>query len=156
MRRRRGSQRADFRFTRRDVRAWTTWGDTVLKKHLGRLEDMEYLAAHRGGRGQSFVYELVFAPGEDPSKARLPGLISAYGKDVYDEKKSPLNDEKSHPEEEKSPSGRPQVAGVSRGGRTTPGPITTGIPGSFLPVAAKTHVNGAAENHGPDVVTAQS
>jgi DNA primase catalytic core len=144
-------ERADFRFTRRDVRAWSAWGDTVLKKHLGRLEDMEYLAAHRGGRGQSFVYELVFAPGEDPSKARLPGLI-----DIYDGKKSPLDDEKSHPEEKKSPNGRPQVAGVSRGGRTTPGPITTGLPDAFPTVSAKTHINGAAENHGPAVVMSQS
>jgi hypothetical protein len=48
-------ERSDFRFSRRDVRAWAAWGDTVLKKHLGRLEDMEYLLAHRGGRGQSFV-----------------------------------------------------------------------------------------------------
>jgi DNA primase catalytic core len=144
-------ERADFRFTRRDVRAWSAWGDTVLKKHLGRLEDMEYLAAHRGGRGQSFVYELVFAPGEDPSKARLPGLI-----DIYDRKKSPIDDEKSHPAEKKSPTGRPQVAGVSRGGRTTPEPITAGLPGAFPAVSAKTHVNGAAENHGPVVAAAQS
>lgn len=144
-------ERADFRFTRRDVRAWSSWGDTVLKRHLGRLEDMEYLAAHRGGRGQSFVYELVFAPGEDPSKARLPGLI-----DMYDRKKSHLNDEKSPPAEEKSPSNRPQVAGVSRGGRTTPEPITTGLPAAFPAVSAKTHINGAAENHGPVVTATQS
>jgi DNA primase catalytic core len=137
-------ERADFRFTRRDVRAWSAWGDTVLKKHLGRLEDMEYLAAHRGGRGQSFVYELVFAPGEDPSKARFPGQIG-----IYDEKKS-------HPGEEKSPSGRPQVAGVSRGGRTTPELITTGLPVAFPAVSAKTHINGAAENRGPAVVMSQS
>ncbi len=65
----------DFRFTRRDVRAWYGWGDTELKIHLDRLEEMEYLAAHRGGRGQSFVYELVFAPGEDLEGA-VPGLIA--------------------------------------------------------------------------------
>ena len=43
--------------------------------HLGRLEEMEYLLVHRGGRGQSFVYELVFERGENPLKPRLPGLI---------------------------------------------------------------------------------
>ena len=53
-------ERSDFRFSRRDVRAWSRWGDTVLKKHLARLEDLEYLLAHRGGQGQSFVYELLF------------------------------------------------------------------------------------------------
>ena len=28
------------------------------KLHLHRLEELEYLLVHRGGRGQSFVYEL--------------------------------------------------------------------------------------------------
>ena len=97
-------ERSDFRFSRRDVRAWTGWGDTVLKKHLGRLEDLEYLLVHRGGRGQSFVYELLFDSGADPSQPRFPGLI-----DVYDLKQSPLRDGKS-------PSSRPPsregVAGV--------------------------------------------
>ena len=47
-----------FRFSRRDVRDHTGWGHTQLKIHLHRLEEMEYLAIHHGGRGQSFVYEL--------------------------------------------------------------------------------------------------
>jgi len=33
------------------------------------------LLAHRGGRGQSFVYELVFARLADSGKPTLPGLI---------------------------------------------------------------------------------
>jgi hypothetical protein len=107
-------ERADFRFSRKDVRGWTQWGDTVLKKHLGRLEDMEYLLVHRGGRGQSFVYEL------------LPGLT-----DGYDEKKSSL-------EEEKSPLSRPQVAGVSWGGRPHETRMNTGANGIF----ARKPVNG--------------
>jgi DNA primase len=112
-------ERSDFRFSRRDVRAWAEWGDTVLKKHLGRLEDLEYLLAHRGGRGQSFVYELAFVRGENPSKPRLPGLI-----DVYDLKKS-------HLETEKSPSSRPQVVGMSRGGRPHETRMNTGANGDF-------------------------
>jgi DNA primase len=98
---------ADFRFSRKDVRGWTQWGDTVLKKHLGRLEDMEYLVVHRGGRGQSFVYEL------------MPGPMQG-----YDEKKSPL-------EEEKSPLSRRQVAGMSRGGRPCETLVNTGANGIF-------------------------
>ena len=97
-------ERSDFRFSRRDVRAWAQWGDTVLKKHLGRLEDMEYLLAHRGGRGQSFVYELVFERGENPLKPQLPGLIN-----VYDLKKAHLEGDKSRP-------CRPQVVGMARDG----------------------------------------
>ena len=35
--------------TRRDVRDFTNWGNTQLKVHLGRLVEMEYVLAHRGG-----------------------------------------------------------------------------------------------------------
>ena len=117
-------ERADFRFSRKDVRGWTQWGDTVLKKHLGRLEDMEYLLVHRGGRGQSFVYEL------------LPGLT-----DGYDKKKSPL-------EAEKSPLSRPQVAGVSRGGRPHETRMNTGANGVF----PRKPVNGTDTGVGPNPV----
>jgi hypothetical protein len=96
-------ERADYRFSRKHVRAWTSWTDSTLKRHLARLEDMEYLVAHRGGRGQSFVYELAYEPGPDPSKPRLPGLIH-----VYDLEKSGVNEKKSAP----SPG---QVRGVSGG-----------------------------------------
>ena len=67
-------ERADFRFSRRDVRGITGWGDTQLKMHLDRLEELEYLLVHRGGRGQSFVYELAFAQ-SDGGRPVLPGLI---------------------------------------------------------------------------------
>jgi DNA primase len=64
-------ERSEFRFSRKNVRAWTAWTDSTLKRHLARLEDMEYLVVHRGGRGQSFVYEMVFQPGENPSKPQI-------------------------------------------------------------------------------------
>jgi len=68
-------ERADYRFSRRDVRAYTGWGDTQLKIHLHRLEELEYLLIHRGGRGQSFVYELMFVRSSDGGKPVLGGLI---------------------------------------------------------------------------------
>ncbi len=68
-------ERADYRFSRRDVREVTGWGDTQLKMHLQRLEELEYLLVHRGGRGQSFVYELAFASEGDGGKPVLAGLI---------------------------------------------------------------------------------
>jgi DNA primase len=147
-------ERSDFRFSRRDVRARTGWGDTQLKFHLHRLEELEYLLVHRGGRGQSFVYELLYERGGEDGRAVMPGLIDV-DRLRYDGKKSGSGGEKSGSEGEKSGSGRPQVGGMSGGGRGASTPITTGLPGVFLPVAAKTHVNGAAENHGPAVVTAQ-
>ena len=52
--------RTDHRFSRRDIREFTGWGHTQLKVHLKRLEELEYLLIHRGGRGQSFVYELLY------------------------------------------------------------------------------------------------
>jgi hypothetical protein len=39
----------------------TRWGETQLRIHLDRLVALEYLLVHRGGRGQSFVYELLCA-----------------------------------------------------------------------------------------------
>ncbi len=68
-------ERPDYRFSRRDVRAFTGWGDTQLKVHLQRLEELEYLLIHRGGRGQSIVYELMFTRPADGGKPVLGGLI---------------------------------------------------------------------------------
>jgi len=68
-------KRADYRFSRRSLRETTRWGDTQLKIHLARLVELEYLLVHRGGRGQSFEYELVF-DGEIAGDARhASGLI---------------------------------------------------------------------------------
>ena len=104
-------ERTDFRFSRKDVRAFTKWSDSQLKRHLHRLEELEYLLVHHGRRGQSLVYELVFEGQGDSGKPMLPGLIeieklTGYG---YDAKKSGL-------EGEKSGSSLPQVRGVSGGG----------------------------------------
>ncbi len=70
-----GVAREDLRFSRRDVRSATGWHNSQLAIHLARLVDLEYLLVHRGGRGQSFVYELMWAgEGKDGSRF-LPGLI---------------------------------------------------------------------------------
>jgi DNA primase catalytic core len=65
--------RTDFRFSRKDVRAWTEWTDSTLKRHLARLEDLEYLVVHRGGRGQSFVYEIAVESSANSSRTMLGG-----------------------------------------------------------------------------------
>ena len=52
--------RCDYRFTRRQAREYTATGNTQLRLHLDRLVEMEYLVVHRGRRGQSFVYELLY------------------------------------------------------------------------------------------------
>ena len=69
------SQRqADFRFSRRALRDAIGWGDTQLRIHLERLVALEYLLVHRGGRGQSFVYELVY-DGDGGDTPHLSGLL---------------------------------------------------------------------------------
>jgi DNA primase len=74
--------REEFRFSRKDVREYTEWGNTQLKVHLHRLEDLEYLIVHRGGRGQSFVYELNWSGSEGeksgPGRPQV-GRVSATG-----------------------------------------------------------------------------
>ena len=67
--------RAQYRFSRRAVRESTRWGDTQLKIHLARLIELEYLLVHRGGRGQSFEYELLYDGAGSGDAAHVSGLI---------------------------------------------------------------------------------
>jgi DNA primase catalytic core len=69
-------QRSDYRFSRRDIREFTDWGNTQIRVHMDRLTEMEYLIAHRGGRGQTFLYELLYDGKEKDDKAHLNGLIN--------------------------------------------------------------------------------
>jgi DNA primase catalytic core len=55
-----GITRTDFRFSRRDVQLFTNWSPSQVAVHLSRLQEMEYLLAHRGRNGQGFVYELLY------------------------------------------------------------------------------------------------
>jgi len=67
--------RCDYRFSRRDVRAFCGWSYEQVRVHLERLVNLEYLLVHTGGRGQSFVYELLFDGDLDEGKPHLMGLI---------------------------------------------------------------------------------
>jgi hypothetical protein len=69
----------DVRFTRRAVREHAGWSDFQVRTHLARLVDLEYVLVHRGGRGQSFVYELLWTHPDtnegEPTGRLLPGLV---------------------------------------------------------------------------------
>jgi len=67
--------RAAHRFSRRTVREYTGLSDTQLRVHLDRLVELEYLLVHRGMRGQSFVYELLFDGAVASEAPHLSGLI---------------------------------------------------------------------------------
>jgi len=73
-----GLDRGNYRFSRRQVRERTGWGDTQLRVHLGRLIELEYVLAHRGRQGQGFLYELVYVSRSDAGPF-LPGLVDADG-----------------------------------------------------------------------------
>ena len=53
-------ERADFRFSRREVREALGLSYEQIRVHLDRLVSYEYLWVHRGMRGQSYVYELAW------------------------------------------------------------------------------------------------
>jgi DNA primase catalytic core len=134
-------ERMDFRFSRRDVRQYTGWGNTQLKTHLRRLEELEYLLVHHGGRGQSFVYELLFERQSDSGKPMLPGLIeieklTGYS---YDTKKSGQNGQWSG-------SSRPQVGGMSGGGRGEESPVLARRNGDFRRNQEKSTTRDPREN----------
>jgi len=71
-----GMQQADFRFSRRQVRDLTGWGNTQLGIHLARLVDMEYLFEHGGRRGQTSGYELAYGGEGDHGQSFLMGLLN--------------------------------------------------------------------------------
>jgi DNA primase len=127
------------RFTRRQVREGSGWGDTQLKVHLARLVDLELVLAHRGERG-GFAYELSWRGEGGDGTAFLPGLIDPATLTTA----SPASDQgpgstadpatgpgsgsvpgrtydgsRSGPGASRSESGRPPVGGRSGPGRTT-------------------------------------
>lgn len=53
-------EQTHFRFSRKDIRHLCGWSETQVRVHLQRLVSMEYVLVHRGGRGQSFDYELLY------------------------------------------------------------------------------------------------
>ncbi len=87
------------------MRAFTGWGNTQLKIHMKRLEDMEYVPVHRSGRGQAFVYELLFSQESMHGQHHLTGLI--------DPETLQCDAKWSGQNKEPPGLGRPQVGGVS-------------------------------------------
>jgi DNA primase catalytic core len=67
-------QRDEFRFTRKEVRDITRWGDTQLKLYFAKLVELEYLIAHSYGRRQACTYELMY-DGKGDEQPHLMGLL---------------------------------------------------------------------------------
>ena len=103
--------REAVRFTRRELREVSGWGDTQLKLHLSRLEDYEYLILHR--QGTRYGYELAFDGDVSTSAPQLVGLLDVAG--LRDRGTTP---DRSGSAGDRSGLGRPPVGAVSVGGRS--------------------------------------
>ena len=101
-----------YRFSRKQVRDYCGWGNTQLKIHLSRLEDMEYLKVYGGGRGNTISYELLYNGEGHSEQPFLMGLI-----DTNKIKKLTLDAKKSGRENEKAGLSRGQVAPKSESSR---------------------------------------
>ena len=102
-----------FRFSQREVRENTGYGNTQVKMHLRRLEELEYVIAHRQLRGQTFSYELAYDGKGKDGKPFFHGLLNIEilkQKYNYNQNRSGLNPDLSA-------SSRPQVMPLSGPGR---------------------------------------
>ncbi len=126
--------RADFRFSRRDVRAYSGWSDFQIKVHMMKLTELEYLLPHRGGRGSSFEYELVF-DGDGGDAPRLFGLL--------DVQSLGYDGEKEHPKPKLAGSSSPQVdakLALCCAHESAQEPHESGIPANSTESATKTRL----------------
>lgn len=68
-------RRSDVRFTRSDVRRVSSLSETQCRIHVERLIALEYVLVHRGTRGQSFEYELLYDGQGGNGSPFVAGLI---------------------------------------------------------------------------------
>ena len=102
---------ADYRFTRREVRRHTGWSDFQVRTHLARLAGLEYVLVHHGGRGQSFVYELLYdGKGQDGSPFLMRLLDVAELSREYDGKNEHPGPDPEHPDGSNEHASSPQRA----------------------------------------------
>jgi DNA primase catalytic core len=116
-----GMEQSDYRFSRREVRNHSGWTDFQVKKHMTRLQELEYVLVHRGRRGQSFVYELLYQGEGEDGKAFLLGLS--------DPEKLRSDAKKERPKQEKESPRSPQVVAKA--------PLGSGVEKAVQPSAGK-------------------
>jgi hypothetical protein len=101
----------DVRFSRREIREQIGWSDRQVRVHLARLVELEHVIVHRGGRGLTFVYELVWDGGGLDGTPHLAGLTDATALRIcdYDPNLDPRNGHLDPP----LPPPRPHLVGGS-------------------------------------------
>jgi hypothetical protein len=136
-----GRRPDEVRFTRRELRERGGWGDTQLKLHLGRLEELEYVVAFRRRGGGAALYELLWSGGGadggrfvlglggDAGTRAEPAVVAAPAVVATDE----YDAERSAPARPWSAPGRVPVGARSARGRSAE--------------RARTAVNGSGSAH---------
>jgi post-segregation antitoxin (ccd killing protein) len=150
-----GMKRDEFRFTRRQVRDMTRWGDTQLKLYFARLVELEYLIAHFNGRRQAAEYELLY-DGCGDEQPHLMGLLdpTELGKTIDND------NEWSDKNSEWSASGRGAVGMQSGCGRNEETQAQQGPEDDLPEIAPKARIQGNKRRNGKafplaDVVAVQ-
>jgi DNA primase len=137
-------ERSEYRFSRRQICEYTGWSMTQVRMHLDRLVEHEYVLVHRGSRGLSFVYELLYNGEGKKGEPFLMGLIDinqlmrnntkkASPKLDYDEKVAGLEGKK-HEYDEKVAGENGELAGSKRAQNA---PKTGGWRGGLKPLVKK-------------------
>ena len=122
-----------------------------MKRHLHKLEELEYLIVHHGSRGQTLVYELYFERPADPEPA-VPSRPDRY-------RKAPIHDYDGNldgPKREKVGPSMPQVRPMDGGGTVAPELIKTGTRNGFHRISPKNTDTGGAVKIQPVVVAGVS
>jgi len=131
--------REALRFSRRDVREATGWSDFQVKVHMRKLEDLEYLLAHRGGRGQTFVYELLYDGAGKDGRLFVPNLIDVEAlRHAYD---GNPEHQKTELERSRCPQGAAKLPGRCEG-EVPEEPHGAGVSGQSSLPETKTHSKG--------------
>lgn len=131
--------RGDVRFTRRTVRSVLGLSDTQLRVHLERLVQLEYVRQHSGQNGSLYTYSLVFDGQAQADAPQLMGLAepTLRGKEAtLRGQTSTLRGEGTNLAGTLRPACG-DLAGTSRGRKSSKNPLKTAAESVPAPVVAK-------------------
>lgn len=140
--------RCDYRFSNRDVRAWSGWSDFQVRTHVHKLITMEYVLVHRGGRGQSFVYELLYDGAGRDGRPFMMGLIDPVGLKLQDNNE-PRSADNEHRKPNNEASTSPQRASNEHGSSETER-ASNSSPTDELPRTRRYKLRNAHQGNGRD------
>lgn len=107
---RQSMKQSHYRFSRKTIRDATGWSDGQLKIHCKRLEELEYLLVHRGGRGMQLEYELLYTGDSHSDKTQMMGLLAIDQLTHVDKQTPDYDDNKLGQKQQKTASSQRQVS----------------------------------------------